>query len=239
MNGGLPTTNSLDNIIQNSETTCPHCGLPLKTIRIEVFGVTREVPCYGSCGCEESQLQYQSSPKPSDRIRRYAQAGIPSRYRILEEPTKTTTEHVRSIAAGKNVYIHGVNGDGKTALACAIAKGLLDEGVRVRYQSLAGLRQGWFDSEDSKLSCRVPVLVLDDIGKDISDFWGQCLFYLIDERYTAELPTIFTSNFSIGELGKQLATKCERTLAQGIISRLSENTEIVQLEEVDYRAMVG
>lgn len=49
------------------------------------------------------------------------------------------------------------------------------------------------------------LLVLDDLGVEMTTPWNyQILYQLIDSRYDAMLPTIYTSNYCIEELGKRI-----------------------------------
>jgi DNA replication protein DnaC len=53
-----------------------------------------------------------------------------------------------------------------------------------------------------------PLLILDDLGTQSSTPWAQeKLFQLINHRYTAQLPTVVTTNLPLEELGERLRTR--------------------------------
>lgn len=74
----------------------------------------------------------------------------------------------------------------------------------------------------------IPVLVLDDIGKEKKSAWTQqILFDVINFRYEHLLPTIITTNFD----ADGLANHCE----QAVWSRLYEMSSAVVTKGGDYR----
>jgi DNA replication protein DnaC len=104
------------------------------------------------------------------------------------------------------LYLWGSYGTGKSHLAAAIANTLAERGVETTYASLPRLmrflRQGIQPgvgelSADGRLEmlCKVPLLILDDIGAGRATDWAnEKLFELVNERYQADLPLVFTSN---------------------------------------------
>lgn len=112
--------------------------------------------------------------------------------------------------AGKGLYIHSeTRGSGKTLLACC----LLNEVVKrydlsVKFISvleyLELTKKGYASEEDKKERdgiLRTSVLVLDEIGVEVSKDWvNTTLYRLIDFRYSNKLITIVTSNLPIDDL---------------------------------------
>lgn len=78
----------------------------------------------------------------------------------------------------------------------------------------------------------VPLLVLDDLGREKPSEWVvERLYVLIDARYGANLPTVVTTNFSLDELA-----------ARGydaMLSRLAEDADVVLVQAEDYRLRGG
>lgn len=143
--------------------------------------------------------------------------------------------------SGRGTYLSGPPGRGKTwAAACCVrlaveagrdallitSKRLLD---MVRDDYAAGFSDsiGWAASHD--------LLALDDLGLERPTEWAmETLCSLVDERVAAGLPTVVTSNFTVGQLrnrwggvhGARLASRlggaCERIEVAGPDRRLAE-----------------
>jgi len=229
------TRESAKQAFANLHWTCPRCGKELKRIEIEFFGKPMEVPCYGSCGCEESAFDGQDIPHSA---RRYAKAGIPKRYLDAEWDHFSRTLDVE---AGRSVFVYGPNGTGKTTFACALAKQLIDMGVTVRFENSKQVITEIQSTYSGKLTdvlercyaCRV--LVLDDLGKEQPTAYALSMLYqVIDERYAAGKPTVVTSNFSRGALVNRWENADLET-AEAIVSRLCENCETVEMRGDDRR----
>lgn len=70
-----------------------------------------------------------------------------------------------------------------------------------------------------------PFLVLDDIGTSkVTDWVLEQLYLLIDHRWECNLPTVFTSNYSLTQLGEQLGD-------DRIPSRIQAMCKIVKKEQ--------
>lgn len=139
---------------------------------------------------------------------------------------------------GRNgLFISGPKGTGKTHLAAAIANQLMQEGTAVVCMTMMDLLDGikqTYDqqrqrglSEGSILSTykEVPLLIIDDMGKEPATEWAVSKIYaIINARYEAYLPTIITTNYSDGELVKRLTPKetGDPTTADATIDRLRE-----------------
>lgn len=133
----------------------------------------------------------------------------------------------------------GASGVGKTHLACAVAYGLIDQGVRVRFVSATTLVQE-LQSAKEKLELadalhrldKYAVLVIDDIGyvkKSAQE--TQVLFELIAHRYETG-SMIMTSNqpFSAWD---QIFEDTMMTVAA--IDRLIHHATILEVKAESYR----
>lgn len=111
-------------------------------------------------------------------------------------------------ANGMGLYIYsGVKGSGKTLLSCC----LLNE-IGKRYVGstkfcnvldfLDMTKKGYSgDDRDVTVLFDASLLVLDDIGVQMSKEWVDTVLYrLINSRYINRLPTIYTSNLSVEKL---------------------------------------
>ena len=133
------------------------------------------------------------------------------------------------------LMILGSVGSGKTHLAAAISNTLMDNGVPVLFgtfsEHLEKIRAEYDHTGQKKYLAQmknIPVLVLDDIGKEKKSAWTQqILFDVINFRYEHLLPTIITTNFD----ADGLANHCE----QAVWSRLYEMSSAVVTRGGDYR----
>lgn len=141
---------------------------------------------------------------------------------------------------GRNgLFITGPKGTGKTHLAAAIANQLMQQGTAVICMTMIDLldrikqtyeqsrQYGGETSEGSVLNTykAVPLLVIDDMGKEPATEWAVSKIYaIINGRYEAYMPTIITTNYSDAELVRRLTPKDsgDPTTADATIDRLRE-----------------
>jgi len=147
------------------------------------------------------------------------------------------------IAAKKDSNNPQGNGTGKSYALHALAHRLCRMGVRCLYartvdflmELKAAYDDGSRDSESRVLRkyTQVPVLMLDDIGKENarSDWAPERFYYLIDYRVRANKPMIISSNFNIGELEKKFGDN----FGPAIASRLAGFCELHYLGGPDRR----
>ena len=147
-------------------------------------------------------------------------------------------------------YIYGDNSTGKTYLTACVCNELIYQGWKCVYTNLATILNEIRSSYDGNGMGECAILsklqsfdfaFIDDIGKEFiareynssSSKWAeQKLFEVINARYNAEKPTIFTSNYSISELASVL------NLDKAIIERINEmSTRIIKLEGDDFRSI--
>lgn len=109
---------------------------------------------------------------------------------------------------GIGLYIHsGTKGSGKTMLACClineIAKRYKGSVKFINVLDFLDMTKKGFNGENEETSAikQASILVMDDIGVQMSKEWIDTVFYhLINERYVNRLPTIYTSNIPIESL---------------------------------------
>lgn len=103
------------------------------------------------------------------------------------------------------LVLEGPYGCGKTHLAVAVARCLIDAGVTVMVQTVPDLLDHLRDSfapnsgpsysELFNQMRNIPVLVLDDYGAQSDTPWAlEKLFQLLNHRYNHRLSTVITSN---------------------------------------------
>lgn len=237
---------------------CPFCGGAGRR-PVERDGVSRVY----RCRCQ----------RVPDRVKLYNQAGIPARHADatmesfdarLARPTMTGVrawlegfEPGRGDQAG--LVIHGLPGRGKTHLVCAIVRELVFRyGVGCRFVEfthlLASIREGY----DRKVGearlltplVRVPVLVIDELGKGKgTDFEKGVLDELVSRRYNGRAgPIVATTNFPpkpprMRRDGDSLSTGAVATLpevlGERVWSRLVDGHKFVEAVGEDYRVTKG
>lgn len=134
---------------------------------------------------------------------------------------------------GEGLIFMGRAGTGKTHLAAAIINHLVHKkcipAMFVTAVELFGLLRD-FDNQGERLRRikSVPLLVLDDLGKEkITDWNREKLFEIINARYEDYLPIIITTNDTPAEL--------ERNVGKAIYSRLCEMCDLIVMGGRDYR----
>lgn len=113
----------------------------------------------------------------------------------------------------KNLYIYGSVGTGKTYMCNCIAKGLLDRGIPVIYQTASSILNFIADynfsdkTKKSELKDKynylenVELLIIDDLGTEISSSVADShLFELINNRLISNKATIISSNLGPNDL---------------------------------------
>lgn len=142
-----------------------------------------------------------------------------------------------------SLFFYGPQGVGKTFLLNCIAKGVLDRGYTVLYQSASPLldfllRYSFsFESERASLTerfqfCRTAdLLLIDDLG---SEYTTQpkitALFDLLNARHDAGLPILISSNLQPEELEEQYNAR--------IASRILGTFQMFELYGSDLRLQV-
>lgn len=141
------------------------------------------------------------------------------------------------------LVLTGPFGTGKTHQAYGALRRIAEAGpdrfemIALTAPDMYGLlRPGGSDrgtEAELKRLCRVPLLLLDDLGTEkISEWTEEATYRLLNERYNECRPLIVTSNFPTRSSdGEDLTDR----LGGRIASRLSELTTVVILEGADRR----
>lgn len=230
---------------------CPYCGRKLGRRGINVGNRVLWVS-HEACGCEgelaeaERRATFERAEREEERRRKLLRVGIKPRYLEAQITDPKCAAFVASYPAGKGVglYIYGGVGTWKSSNASAVARELALSGRTVVMTSameiLSNVRET-FDSQSSAkeelgryLKCEV--LVLDDLGKESASQWSvMTLFDVVNTRYEAMLPTIYTSQYSLEALCRRLSRAHERETADAIVSRIRETSLLVSLVGSDRR----
>ena len=114
----------------------------------------------------------------------------------------------------KGLYLAGPFGVGKTYMMGALANELSENGVETTLVNVptysAEIKQAIATNNvEAKLVSikNTPILVLDDIGAEMNSAWfrDEVLMVILQHRMLQELPTFFTSNFTIDQLEAHFA----------------------------------
>lgn len=159
---------------------------------------------------------------------------------------------LKAAETGESLVLAGSVGAGKTHLAAALLIRAIQCGKRGIYKSVPSLmnrlrsfgpKGDYQDVLDAAIGC--DVLVLDDLGAErCTDWVGEQLYMLIDERYAANRHTVVTTNFPTPEdLIIHLDSDYRRHelyaatnyAGQRIVSRLCEMGAWITLSGMDRR----
>lgn len=140
-----------------------------------------------------------------------------------------------SIAKGekKSLILMGNVGTGKTHLAASIANYCMEHGVVTKFGNITdifqSLRNAFTKDEDILGEVKsVPLLVLDDLGKEYTTEWtNETIYSIINYRYEHMLSTVVTTNLTLAEM--------QEKIGEATVSRLMEMCEYVSMDGKDYR----
>lgn len=176
---------------------------------------------------------------PADSI---INMGVPPIYESadIDKCPKDIKKWIQGDRNKKGLYMWGPVGTGKTYSAYAMYKMIRANRIPVKISNSTSLLNeirddftyssrdqfyrrkfdAWMDHEG--------VMIIDDIGSEKPTEWALQTFYsLINKRYEQNLPTIFTSNYSIEEIADRLGDR--------IASRIVEMCEIKKIDGEDRR----
>lgn len=137
----------------------------------------------------------------------------------------------------KGIYLYGSFGSGKSYLIAALFNELAKKNVKSVMVHVPELLRSIKDSFDDDYSERfeellnTPLLLLDDIGAEYLTAWArdEVLEPILQYRMDQELPTFFTSNYSIKEIEKHFVINDDKMKAKRIVERITQVSEPIEL----------
>lgn len=195
---------------------------------------------------EPGHPEYHRQRRAEWALKRWETA-TPPRYRRADATLPAIQAWADRVAADPetagSLLLTGTTGTGKTHQAYGALRRIAAAGPRtyeIRALTAAdmnGLLRVNGSSrgveEELRRLCQMPLLLLDDLGSAKATEWTEETTYrLVNERYNACRPTIYTSNLPArSTAGPDLAS----ALGERIVSRLSEDTTVIAMTGPDRR----
>lgn len=140
----------------------------------------------------------------------------------------------------RTLILCGPNGTGKTHLAAGILrqrKGLYTTMLEILYRldSAKSFRSSDTEMQVLELYCRTPLLVIDEVGRGETagqkERQAEILYYVLNERYGACLPTVICTNMGKVDL--------VRYMGEAVRDRLNETCIFCELDGESRRGRHG
>jgi DNA replication protein DnaC len=249
---------------------CPYCNQVVPKKRLVVLGIEKIVQPVCRCeveAWEREQDEMQERYRKAEVERKFAISSLGERFENCRFETfakRPGTEKAFRLAydyaerfelyGAESLLIWGDPGNGKSHLAAAVCHKLKERGKIPVFQTMTELlerirstfRQQSKESEREIMTALqdCDLLVLDDIGAEkVTDWTLDVLFRIIDGRYRAKKPTLFTTNFSPTELLHRFqpdkASVEHEIAARRIHDRILEVSVIVENKATSYRLEVA
>lgn len=127
------------------------------------------------------------------------------------------------------------SGSGKSYCAASVVNELCKRGINCRMTTFgrifSDLQSGYNRTDYIQRLIKYDLLVLDDLSAERSSEWAnENIFNIVDGRYRAKKPTIFTTNLSIEDIKNPRTTNSQR-----IFDRILEMCHPIHVECISRR----
>ncbi len=248
--------------------TCEFCGNELHEVTppawiADLVALTDGdfAPVYERCDCEEAvrarseelEAKWEADAVAAvgdakSRMRAAAaRAGIPEGYVLRGMDDKALyAELLKTLDAGKGLFLAGGTGTGKTHAACAVAQRFLRCGKTVRFadpeqierEVKASWRHDLNDDERSVIARYVTadLAVIDDLGAEVMNaVTMKALRAIVSGREANGRVTVFTSNLTREQLAQRIADGTDEVMADRMASRIKGMTRMFCFDGPDRR----
>ena len=143
------------------------------------------------------------------------------------------------------LFIYGDSGLGKTHLSLAIAGQVAKQGATVLYASAQSIIDRYErlrfdrgptpdDREFAQMAPRCDLLVIDDLGAEFSTAFSQSVLYnILNERITAGLPVILSSNLTLEQISATYNERIASRILCGCTSFVFTGEDIRFLRQME------
>jgi len=182
---------------------------------------------------EKSRIDKRFCLRTFDNFKGYDPITIKAKTKALDY-----VKHIEEyLETGKNLVIEGSGkvGTGKTHLACAVAQGVMQKGIPAQFINVVSMIAEIKENFDISKFVDVELLIIDDLGKEKGTEWVcETIYGIINKRYEQMKPTIITTEKRMSEMTSHYEEK-----GRAILSRISEDFSLIQLNGEDYRKKGG
>ena len=204
----------------------------------------------GDSGLGERFLRrtFATFETPTENLRQIAETA----QRYARNFERCLPKQSRKIVEPNGILITGDIGTGKTHVVAAIANHLLNQGIAVicmternlfsRIQATYVKGRSWGIERESETEIRnvyetVPLLIIDDLGKEKASEWTIATLYaIIDGRYDRAMPTIVTTNYKPQLLIERISPSGgSKTTAEAVVDRLREMCVVLNMTGESWR----
>ena len=238
--------------------TCPDCGMSLTPTRQAMLNRVIWVYPTCDCERRRLEAERQADAEARHRetvTRLLNVSGLGRRFigkTFANFRIRPGTEEAYALArdyadrfdheTAQGLLFLGNPGSGKTHLVSAIVHQLIEREISCQCWNVPHLlttirstfnRRSEEQDNEAEIRDRISrtrLLVLDDVGTEKVTDWVQTTLYdIINQRYEAMRPVIFTTNCSIDEIEEKIGEKT--------VSRILEMADLKEIVSPDYRKL--